>query len=133
MPPKPNVNSTPNAFKLSSAFSPVPGKIVAKIRAGHYIDMRELLPDNISLRGNIESLASPLSLHRDSRPKLREIRSLLTWVTSFATYAAIAAEDNPQLIRPLMAYLCIIIREARKNGGDGWRSYDTIIISSECS
>ena len=36
-------------FSLSSSFPPLPVKLVSKIRSLQYIDMKELLPDNIGL------------------------------------------------------------------------------------
>ena len=36
-------------FSLSSSFPPLPAKLVSKIRSLQYIDMKELLPDNIGL------------------------------------------------------------------------------------
>ena len=38
------------AFILSEALPVVPAKLVTKIRSGEYIDMAELLKDNIELR-----------------------------------------------------------------------------------
>ena len=52
----------------------------------------------------------------------------MTWVTCFATYmyTAILASSHPHLVQSRLAYMYLIIHEARKNGGDGWRAYDSI-------
>ena len=82
----------------------------------------------MALLKNVESLLPPGQLLPNStaRPKFREIKSLLTWVPCFATYIAIISEKHSQMVRPLLAYLCLIIREAQRNGGDGWAIYDKI-------
>ncbi|XP_062513462.1 uncharacterized protein LOC134189238 [Corticium candelabrum] len=42
------------------------------------------------------------------------------------TYAAVVAEAHPHRVRELMAYLRMIVPEAQRHGGDGWRSYDVL-------
>ena len=42
----------PSAFKLSSSFTPVPAKLVKRIQAMEFAEMRELLPDNIAFAEN---------------------------------------------------------------------------------
>ena len=39
----------------------------------------------------------------------------------FAVY-----ESHPHLVQSRLAYMCLIIREARRAGGDGWVSYDAV-------
>ena len=47
------------AFKLASTFAPpIPGKLVSKIQDLQFIDMRELLRDNIALLRHKEGLNS---------------------------------------------------------------------------
>ena len=90
--------------------------------------MKELLPDNIALLKNTECLQLPNQLlpAPGTRPKLREVKSLLTWVSCFATYIAIMSESHPHMVRSLPVYLCLIVREAQKCGGDGWTIYDQV-------
>ena len=124
------------AFQLSSSFQPVPAKMVAKIRSLQYVDMRELLPDNVSLLKNMEELDAKFvsaSLPATARPKLREVHSLLTWASCFTLYVAILAESHPHVVQQRLAYMALIVREARRNGGEGWRSYDTIFRQNAAS
>ena len=122
------VHSIQPQFKLASSFPPIPAKLVAKVRSLAFIDMKEFLPDNIGLLKNLESLdnCQVSGLSPAARPKLREVRSLLTWVSCFTTYTAILAESHPHLVHQRLAYMATIVREARRNGGDGWKAYDTI-------
>ena len=54
------------------------------------------------------------SVPSTSRPKLREVHNLLTWV-SF--YLIVLADAHPGLIQQWPAYMALIIREVRQNGG----------------
>ena len=42
-------------------------------------------------------------------PQQREVPSLLTWVASFVMYVAIVAEKRPEKLKPLLAYMCLLI------------------------
>ena len=49
-PPLPGVAlRKPQALTLSSALPPIPGKVVERIWAGSFVDLKELLPDNVAL------------------------------------------------------------------------------------
>ena len=65
-------------------------KLVDKIRAGKFVEMKELLQDNISLVAQLEELQGPSSLQLigASRPRLCEVSSLATWCYCFLGYAA---------------------------------------------
>ena len=55
-----------------------------------------------------------------------EISNLLSWVSCFATYTAVLTEARPDLIKSRLAFLALIVVEARKHGGDGWQAYDSV-------
>ena len=87
--------------------------------------MRELLPDNLALAERLETLPGPASqVGRNSEQ--REIASLLTWVSCFATYVAIVAEVHPGRVRAMLAYMRLVVGEAHKHGGQGWPTYDSV-------
>lgn len=86
--------------------------------------MRELLPDNLVLAERLETL--PARLTPAKSPEQREVGSLLTWVSSFATYIAVVAQAHPDRVADMLAYMRLIIREARKYGGNGWLTYDMV-------
>ena len=48
--------TTTQPLILASSFPPVPARLAGKIRAGGYIDMNELMPDNISLLQALEAM-----------------------------------------------------------------------------
>ena len=110
-------------FSLGETFPPIPGKLVKKIQAEEYVDLSELLPDNVELLRRAE--AEPSTQVQGQR-QLRRVSTLSTWVQCFATYAAVLAEAHPYRMRDLLAYLRLIVREAQCHEGDGWRSYDIL-------
>ena len=106
---------------LSSALPPIPGKVVESIRAGSYVDFRELLPDNVALKQQIldTGLLGPTTGHS---LRLREISDVETWLYCFLAF--VAAKVNCEDTRQLMAYGQIILMLACKHGGRGWKAYD---------
>ena len=109
-------------FILASAIPPIPGKVVQKVAANEFVDLRELLPDNVSLLEKLEGLpVAPGS----TRPRLREVSSLLTWCICMLKLIALQAE-NADKARQICGYACLVIQEARKHGGDGWCAYDQL-------
>ena len=95
----PDVQASQNPtaqFSLSSSFPPLPAKLVSKIRSLQYIDMKELLPDNIGLARSLDgSELGALPMHHlATRPKLRRIPSSFSWVSCFAVYVAVLSESH---------------------------------------
>ena len=111
---------------------PIPAKIVRRIQALEFMDMRELLPDNIALAERLAGL--PPGLAPPKPPGEREIGgdgALVTWVSSFATYVAIVAQAHPGRVADMLAYMRLIIREASKFGGKGWLTYDAVFQQNQ--
>ena len=119
------VEGTPKPFLLSEGLPPVPAKLVGRILRGEFIDMAELLRDNLEAqrRGALQESPSTSS-PSVGRPR-REVPDLLSWVQCFGVYTAVIASKHPDRIQKLLAYQTLIIREARRCGGKGWLSYDS--------
>ena len=47
---------------LSPALQPIPGCLVCRILSGEFIEMRDLLTDNITLHDQLEAVQGPLNL-----------------------------------------------------------------------
>ena len=110
-------------FHLADCFPLVPTKLVQHICSLEFVEMRDLLPDNIALAKRLEALPTCPDIRSTEQ---REISSLLTWVSCFSTYIAVLAESNLGRVVDLLVYMRIIIREAHKHGGHGWMTYDTV-------
>lgn len=113
-------------FVLSEGLAPVPAKLVAKILRGDFVDMAELLRDNLEAdrRGSLCDTSEPSAV-TPKHPR-REVPDLLSWVQCFGTYMGVIASQYPDRVKPLLAYQTLIVREARRCGGRGWQSYDSM-------
>ena len=83
-------------LSLSPATSPFPQKLVDRARSGQFVDMRDLLTDNVSLIQQLDTFGNhtfPL-LPGMLRPRLREVTSLPSWIYCFLAYIAIRAKGH---------------------------------------
>ena len=122
---KDGATTSDKPFILSEGLPPVPAKLVARMLRGEFIDMMELLRDNLEAQRRAalqETLAIPgPSMHRPHQ----EVPDILSWVQCFSIYTAVIASKFPERVQKLLAYQTLIVREARRCGGRGWLSYDT--------
>lgn len=120
--------STALGLSLSPAMEPIPPKLVDRIRAGEFVEMRDLMSDNIALIQQLETFntshcALP-NLPGILRPRLREVSSITSWLFCFMAYMAVRTTD--QATRDMLAYARILLREAQRQGGQGWLDYDRV-------
>ena len=106
---------------LSIFFPQTQGKMVSKIRAGAFNDMKDMLPDNMALLRQLDNFSADKST---SKAKLREIKTLTTWLYCFTAYMAVQTSDHHT--REFLIYTHLIIREALRTGGDGFLTYDRL-------
>ncbi len=113
-------------MKLSASFAPLPTKLVTKIKAGQFVEMKELLADNIALQRQLDAMQPVPTgpLPAAARPRTRDIDSPLAWVYCYLAYVAILAPDAQT--RNCLTYALLILREARRHGGTGWLEYDRV-------
>ena len=111
------------AFILGEGLPPVPAKLVGKICRGEFVDMAELLRDNIEAERRRGSAGEA---SRSASQRRREIPDILSWVQCFGTYACVVASQHPEKLTQLLAYQTTVIREARRCGGTGWQGYDSM-------
>ena len=112
-------------FIPSVCLPPVPSKLVAKIIKGDFVDMAELLRDNIEAERQ-RAMGDISSCPNASRPQRRKVPDFMSWLQCFGTYVAVVANHKPERIKQLMAYQTIMIREDRRCGGAGRQGYDTM-------
>ena len=115
-------------FRLSPSLPLIPPKLVTKIQSLQFVELRELLPDNMKLLKKLEVMdkSTMATIPPNLRPNLRDVGSLLTWAYCFAQYTAVLAQSHPHLVKSRLAYMCLVIHEGRKSGGAGWAEYDAL-------
>ena len=115
----------PEPFFLSEGLPPIPVKLVAKIQSGDFVDMADLLRDNIEAACRQNEEEAPWYMSESMKPR-REVPDFLSWVQCFGVFASIVAAKHPERFKALMAYQTLMVREARRYGGLGLLTYDTM-------
>lgn len=107
----------------------LPPTLVLKIRRGDFVDMAELLRDNMEAerRRAKEGGSSCSSSGLQPLPSRRElVPDILSWIQCLGVYACIVANVHPEKVQQLLAYQTMLVHEARRCSGNGWQIYDTM-------
>ena len=109
---------------LSPAAETFPKKIVEKAQSGQFMEMKELLADNMALISQLDTVSGLSTSHMfgAARPRLQEVTSLPIWCYCFMGYMALRTSDPAT--RDQLAYARLLIKEAQRHGGLGWLDYD---------
>ena len=110
----------------SPAADPIPYSVVQRIRSGHFVEMCNLLADNIALLNQLSTLQGSVALPKSvvTRKRLREILSFVCWLYCLDAYIAVHTSDP--LARDMLAYSRLLIREALQHEGSGWLECDRV-------
>ena len=88
--------------------------------------MAELLRDNIEAdRRRSKEGGGGASTGQQSQSRC-EVPDILIWVQCFGIYTSIVVQLHPEKTQQLLAYQTTLLREARRCGGNGWQTYDTM-------
>ena len=113
---------------LLPALEPVPHKLVQRIQVGQFVEMRDLLGDNIALLQQLDSVQGPFqSFTGGAKPRLQTFTSLSSWLHRFLAYTAIRTTD--QATRNQLTYAWLLIQESLRHGSNGWFDYDCALAA----
>ena len=104
-------------LSIGAGLPPIPPRLVARILSGEFIDMADLLPDQL---GPSSTETQP----KGSRPRYRAISNILEWVKCFGAYIAVLSSKQPHRIPDLLGYITLIIESHMEYAGNGWMGYD---------
>ena len=79
-----------SGVQIGGGLPPVPKKLADKIQSGEYVDMSELLPDQLGV-----SCSKPSHDSKQQGPKKKGISSILEWVQCFSIYISVVALKEP--------------------------------------
>ena len=122
---QPQASTQREGLILSSALQPIPSHLVRRICAGEFVEMRDLLSNNVALHDQVEAIQGPIfnaATPAALRPRIREVPSLISWVSCFLAYVAVGTNDDST--RDMITYCHLIVGEALRYGGQGWQEYD---------
>lgn len=113
---------------VGPGYSPIPYKTVAQIVAGKYVNLADVLPENISHQEPEPELQLMLDgrLVFSSTPKKvkRTISDLGTWVEAFTIYALILGKYFPHRHQDVAQCKLLILRTFHQFSGRAWLHYD---------
>ena len=95
-------------FVLNEALPVVPAKLVKKILKGEFIDMCELLKDNIEVARRRSLNESKLSSDPLLKASMREVPDLLSWLQCFSLFAGVVLSQYPEKAKDLFAYQALM-------------------------
>ena len=98
-------------FILSEGLPPVPYKLASKILWGEYIDMAELLRDNLEAQNRAATTAVATPHPASTTKNTREVPDILSWVQCFGLYMAVVTSTFPERTKELLSYQTLIVRE----------------------
>ena len=118
----PNLNK---AFVVGPGYAPVPYKLVSKITAGHFVDLADLLLDNIRAQ-EIEPQAflEGKLVVSGSKKRVIEIADIVTWIDAFTIFSMILCHTFPSRWKDLNQYKLLIIQPARRFSDKSWLHCD---------
>ena len=115
--------ATPAPFILDEGMA-IPGKVVARIVSKQFVDMAELLAENLTPVATLKE-ANPLSeLVTGTRRKLRPVPDLTSWAACFAAYTIIRCSRHRDDATMMLGYMRLILQEASVFPAERWRKYD---------
>jgi hypothetical protein len=107
----------------------IPKRLVEKMHRWEYIDLAELLPTNTTHDATLpDADAQRFAFFPGCeviRHRRRQVENVLQWTQCFTTYVAAMAQQYPEVVGGMIAYLQLIVKASQQYDGLYWRSYDT--------
>ncbi len=92
------LSSPQSGSSLSMSLRPVPARVVGLIliQADRFVEMQDLLGDNVAMRDHLDDIRLTMGanlLQVSSRPRVREVTTLPSWICCFLTVLAVGTTD----------------------------------------
>ena len=110
---------TMHSLYIGGGLPPIPQKLIRRIQDGHFINMAELLPDNLEATNSTDDDHTT-----NTKRKHQEVTQMMDWIQCFSTYVAVVSRAKPDRVVDLIAYLNLIINGQRRFQDFDWASYD---------
>ena len=113
---------------MTSKVPTLPKKLLDSILAWEYIDLADLLPEQLTASTPYASsnqiIVLPESSWDTRRRKKRQIPDLATWVEVFTTYLLALSSRFPEMLRDLITYQLFIVKHSKRFKYPSWLFYD---------
>ena len=118
----PHLQDDTTSVIIGAGLPPVPGRLVKRIREGHFIEMGELLPECLGMAAvNFEVEGS-----KNPKGKCKPVTNILEWLQCFGLYVAILSQSEPERIPDLQGYQVLIIQASMEYDDNRWMGYDRV-------
>ena len=120
-------------FALAGSLPMIPENLVEKILKGQYVDLSDLLQDNILLAKKstgTSATESGLTQRYKKREFTKDEAGMLSWMQCFTVYTAIVCSQDPGRLNDLLGYMVIMSNEGRRFKYQGWLTYDEMFRQS---
>ena len=118
--------SVGKAFVVGPGYAPIPRKLVAKITSGAFVELADLLAENIRAQeAEPHTYLDGKLLVAPSKKRVVEITDILTWIQAFTIYQWIFCSTYPSRWRNTTQYELLILQTASQFPGPAWLNYDT--------
>ena len=110
---------------IGPGYTPIPYKLVINITGGQFIELADLLLDNIKAQ-DMESQAylEGKLLATGTKKQVVEITDIVTWVESFSIFCLVLCHSFPSRWTDLSQYKLLIIQTAKHCQNKSWLHYD---------
>ena len=87
-------------FSLGPGHTPIPAKLVSKILTGQFVELADLIPENLDVPEQVQHTITGSSLVSISpaRPKRKEVIDVVTWVECFVSFMSVVMTYAPPTI-----------------------------------
>ena len=83
-------------FVIGPGYSPIPHKLVTKITTGLFVELEDLLPDNLKANeSETQTFLEGKLVVAPARKRIVEIQDILTWVEAFTIYSIVLCASQP--------------------------------------
>ena len=118
--------SAGKAFVVGPGYTPIPGKLVAKIISGTFVEFADLLAENIHAQeAEPHTYLDGKLLVAPAKKRVVEINDILTWIQAFTIYHWIFCSTYPSRWLDTTQYKLLILQTASQFPCPAWLNYDT--------
>ena len=112
-------------FVVGPGYSPILERLVKKIKAWQFINLADLLPENVKAQDSEPQTYMDGKLLVSTKKRVREIADIVTWVAAFTVFMWILCCTPPSRWQDMTQYKLLILQTAHQFSGKAWLHYDT--------
>ena len=111
-------------FVVGPGYSLIPEKLVMKIRTGQFIDLADLLAENLKVQETEpQTYLDGKLLVTSSKKRIQEITNIATWVEALTVYLWILCSAHPSRWQDMTQYKLPILKTSCHFPGKAWLHY----------